>query len=42
MLYGMNVLFVQRKTEIAGRTKGGMEEAVRQGKYPRSSLWLSK
>ena len=35
MLYGMNVLFVQReRREIAGRTKRGMEEAVRQGKYP--------
>ena len=31
----MNVLFVQReRREIAGRTKRGMEEAVRQGKYP--------
>ncbi|HPE14670.1 MAG TPA: recombinase family protein [Bacilli bacterium] len=35
MLYGMNVLFAQReRREIAGRTKRGMEEAVRQGKYP--------
>jgi site-specific DNA recombinase len=35
MLYGMNVLFAQReRREIAGRTRRGMEEAVRQGKYP--------
>lgn len=35
MLYGMNVLFAQReRREIASRTKRGLEEAVRQGKYP--------
>ncbi|MFA5604051.1 MAG: recombinase family protein [Bacilli bacterium] len=35
MLYGMNVLFAQReRREIASRTKRGMEEAVKQGKYP--------
>lgn len=35
MMYGMNLLFAQReRKEIGNRTKRGLEEAVRQGKYP--------
>ena len=35
MMYGMNLLFAQReRKEIGARTKKGLEEAVRQGKYP--------
>jgi len=35
MMYGMNLLFAQReRKEIGSRTKRGLEEAVRQGKYP--------
>lgn len=35
MMYGMNLLFAQReRKEIGARTKRGLEEAVRQGKYP--------
>lgn len=35
MMFGMNLLFAQReRKEIGSRTKRGLEEAVRQGKYP--------
>lgn len=35
MMYGMSLLFGQReRREIGARTKRGMEEAVKQGKYP--------
>lgn len=35
MMYGMNLLFAQReRKEIGSRTRRGLEEAVRQGKYP--------
>ena len=35
MMYGMNLLFAQKeRKEIGNRTKRGLEEAVRQGKYP--------
>lgn len=35
MMFGLNLLFAQReRKEIASRTRRGLEEAVRQGKYP--------
>jgi len=35
MMYGMNLLFAQReRKEIGSRTRRGLEEAVRQCKYP--------
>ena len=35
MMFGMNLLFAQReRKEIGNRTRRGLEEAVRQGKYP--------
>lgn len=35
MMYGMSLLFGQReRREIGSRTKRGMEEAIKQGKYP--------
>lgn len=35
MMYGMNLLFAQReRKEIGARTRRGLEEAIRQGKYP--------